>query len=576
MIIPVQTLGKKMFLLTTGMVIGVACIIARLSYLQINLGSTLLNKSKNNFLRYEHTNCLRGNIVDTNGKLLATNRPVINIYWKGTGNKKLSEQQIKAAHDLFDVLALEESDTLITTIERAEKKAQRAIVAKDIDFTQLSKIAEGFSLQQNIVIETDFARLYPYKSLASHALGYLGTMDIDAGGKMGLEKFYESLLQGKKGVTQKVLNSFGKHLAEKEVEQSFAGQDINITLDLSLQRIAEMLFPKDRRGAFILMDSSDGSLRVALSRPHFDPNIFLGKMDHATWLDIQERKPFLNRVFHATYPPGSLFKLITLAAALEQGIIEEDTEWDCTGSVSIGRYKFRCHKKDGHGPLSAAESIAKSCNIMFYEIGKKLDIDILSRYARSFGLGRTIKSVFNDLPGLIPSREWKAKTKGERWWLGETLSATIGQTYLLTTPVQIARMLAGIETGYLVSPRILEDSSILYEPLSISYKTRTFLQKTMQAVAQEGTAKTLNKLEDFTIHAKTSTAQTSLLSKRKLGEQFLEHGWFTANFRYKDNPPMTMVIVIENAGNARLSLIVAKAFMKAYKNLIDTRKQKNG
>ena len=567
-----QSFLKKILMIAGFIVLIFIIIIARLSYLQINLTQDLLTKSEKNFLRYEQKTSLRGTIIDCMGKLLATNRPVTNIYWKGTGNKKLSKQQQEQLDELKKVL--ESITPTQDMIKRAERKAHKVLLAKDVEFEQLSKISERFSTSPSILIETDFTRLYPYKKLASHVLGYLGNLDTGWTGKMGLEKLYEASLKGKNGMTQRILNSFGKHLSEKEVEQALAGQDITITLDLSLQKIAEMLLPKDRKGVFILMDSTDGSLRVALSRPDFDPNLFLETINKETWQEIKNKKPFLNRIYNANYPPGSIFKLVTLAAALESNIIEENDLWECKGSVVVGNSRFRCHKQEGHGFLTATEAVAKSCNILFYDIAKTLDIDLLANYAHRFGLGKSIESVFNNLPGLVPTRQWKQQTKGERWWLGETFSANIGQSYLLTTPIQIARMIAAIEVGHLVTPRILEESSTTYHPLDISYKTRTFLKKTMEAVVHDGTARTLNKLEDFKIFAKTSTAQTSTLAKRKLGEQFLEHGWFTANFRYKDNPPMTMVILIENAGNARLSLMIAKAFLKAYQNLIELRKKR--
>lgn len=568
-----RQLSHKILMIIATITIAQFIIVGRLAYLQITRTKDLQTKSKNNFLRYETTSSMRGNIIDSKGKLLATNRPVINIYWKGSGSKKLTTTQKELLSFLQTLtnIKLEESET---TIAHAEKKAQKILLAKDIKFDQLSKVAEHFSNQSQISIETGFIRHYPYKALASHVLGYLGNIDIGWAGRMGLEKSYETILRGKSGVTQKVLNSFGKHLAEKEIEKSLTGQDITVTLDLSLQRIAEMLFPKDRRGAFILMDSSNGSLRVALSQPDFDPNLFLGKLENETWQKLKDKRPFLNRVFNATYPPGSIFKLVTLGAALETNIIQQDSEWECTGSVMVGKRKSHCHKRDGHGFITATEAVAKSCNTPFYEIAKYLDIDVLAQYARFFGLGKSTNSVFNDSSGLVPTREWKMLKKGERWWLGETLSTNIGQSYLLTTPIQIARMIASIHMGYLVSPRILEEAEVVYEPLNLSYKTRTFLQETMYEVAQTGTAKSLKKLDDFTIYAKTSTAQTSTLKKRKMGESFLEHGWVTANFQYKNNPPHTLVVLVENAGNARLSLIIAKAFMKSYRDLINLRERR--
>ncbi len=568
-----QSLYSKIFLIGCTWIFAQFLIIIRLGYLQITLEEVLLAKSRHNFLRYETIASLRGNILDCSGKLIATNRPVVNIYWKGSGARSLTathNELLKQLETITQAPLLEPTET----ITAAERKAQTILLVKDVNFELLSKIAELFSTHSSIVIKTDFIRFYPYDSLASHVLGYLGTHEHTWIGKTGLEKACEDLLQGKAGINQKILNSFGKHLEEKEIEEGLPGQDITLTLNLELQQIAESLFPEGKRGAFVLMNPQDGSILVALSRPDFNPNVFLEKMDLDAWRDMKEKKPFMNRIFNSTYPPGSIFKLITLSTALELGYIDQSTQTHCAGSVIAGERKFRCNNKDGHGTLSVARSIAKSCNVLFYKLAKKMDIDDLARYANSFGLGRITDSGFNESPGLIPTRKWKRAKTGERWYQGDTLSANIGQSYLLVTPIQIARMVGSIETGHLVTPRIVQSAPVKCEPLTIAPSTRNFLQETMMAVVQEGTAHVLNSLTDFTIRAKTSTAQTSALEKRDMGEEYLEHGWAAINFRYKNNPPLTLVIIVENAGGTRMPLMVAKTFMKSYKKVLDLEQKK--
>ncbi len=563
------SLRKKLFVVIGGILIVSVCIFLRLLDLQVRLGNDFTLKSKKNFLRHEPTASLRGNIIDCNGKLLATNRPVIDIYWKGTGNRTLSLKQEETITHLQNLLEKDFTEQA-PEILGAERKAAKFLLAKDVSFDELSKISEFFSWETNILIETNFARFYPYQNLASHALGYLGN-DLIPAGKMGLEKYYETVLKGKNGITQRVLNSFGKNLSEKQLENALAGQNINLTLDLGLQQLAETIFPADRKGAFILMDSRDGGIIVALSRPNFDPNLFMQKMNEETWQKVQEDRPFLNRIFAATYPPGSIFKLVTLSAALETNLITRDTEWFCSGSMTLGNRESRCHKQEGHGKLTTVQIISKSCNVPFYKIAKTLDIDTIARYANLFGLGRNITSIFNNMSGFVPTRKWKREKKKERWWLGETLSTAIGQSYLLVTPIQVARLIASIETGYLISPRILKDSALSYEPLPIKTETRKFLQDTMRAVIQEGTAQRLNRMRDFYIYGKTSTAQTSALELRDQGGKYLEHKWLVANVRYKNNPPMTFVVIVENAGSEQLALDFAKSFLKAYRDLMELR-----
>lgn len=573
MITPANIFYKKICTLFVVIIFTFFFITGRLFQLQVYHTVKFATQSTKNFLRYEKTTSLRGNILDTYGKILATNRPITTLYWKGTGQRQLSDTQKDVLHKI-EKLIDQNLEEKIKDITYAEKLSHKIALSKDLSFDELSKISEMFSSHHNIILETEFTRVYPYKSLASHTLGYLGNKRLDLSGKMGLERLYENSLRGKDGITQKVLNSFGRKLSEKEIEESLAGQDLTITLDLSLQRIAEMLFPKDKAGVFLLMDSHTGALRATLSHPNFDPNLFLKPLEHETWKELQEKKPFLNRIFSASYPPGSIFKLVTLGAALESEIIQEETMIECKGFTKMGKRGFRCHKRDGHGILSISQSLAKSCNTLFYEIGRKLDIDIIADYANRFGFGQNTGSVFDETSGLVPNREWKQRTKGERWWLGETFSASIGQSFLLTSPLQIARMMASIETGFLINPRTIEATPLTYTPLNVSYKTRMFLQNAMHEVVQEGTARTLKTLENFEIYAKTSTAQTSTLEKRKMGTMFLEHGWFVANFSYKGQSPMTLVVLVENAGNARLSLMIAKSFLKAYQDLIELRNTK--
>ena len=573
---PSHSFGKKLLIIVASILIALSIIISRLFYLQISNGDRMLHKSRNNFLRYEPTSPLRGNILDVNGRFLATNRPTTSMYWKGTGNKKLSSEQRKTLASILQIIGFDSTQALDPSFDKAEKLAHKVLLLEDMSFDQLSKIAEQFSNHPNIIIESGFSRFYPHKTLASHTLGYLEQHNFDMIGKMGLEKLYDEVLKGKCGITEKIQNSFGKNLLEKEIERSLAGEDITITIDCALQQIAERLFPENHNGAFILMDSQTGALRALLSRPDFDPNIFLKPLDHETWNNIQENRPFIHRVFNACYPPGSLFKLVTISAIIESNIVSPSSIWCCYGYSKLGSERIGCARKQGHGPLTIPQAMAHSCNILFFEVGKKIDIDLLARYAGHFGLGRPTNSMFKELNGLIPTRAWKRATKGERWWTGETLSAAIGQSFLLVTPIQMARMIASIQTGFLVTPHIIpSEINNTIEQLPIKPETRKFLQDAMQLTASEGTARRLRRfMKDFTIGAKTSTAQTSKLDKREMGKQYREHRWLAVNFIYKNLPPMTMIILVENAELPHLSVEFACNFLKAFKEVMDIRIQK--
>jgi len=563
--------NRRLFLLGLFFVMGIGVVAIRLVHLQVHLAQDLLIQSQKNYTRKELIPSLRGNIFDTFGKLLATNRPVVTLYWKGTGNKGLTQEQKKLLDQLKEIIVLEEYDE--KELSKTEALSQKMILAKDLNFQNLSKIRELFPEDENIVIETESIRYYPHHELASHLLGYLGYLDIDYEGKAGIERMYEEMLKGTHGRRLKYINSFGKYLGGQQEQKAASGHDIYTTLDLSLQQIAEEVFPKELSGVVLLMDAQNGAIRVFLSHPHFDPNIFLQRLDKETWDSLQSSsRPFLNRIFHACYPPGSLFKLVTLTAALDRGYINQWHEIYCRGFSNVGR-KFRCHKHEGHGRLNAAQAIAFSCNVLFYELSRVMDVDVIAPYAYRYGLGKQTNELFRDAKGLIPTRAWKKQVKGESWWLGETLSVSIGQSFLLATPIQMARMLASIETGYLVTPRVVEHVPTTCEILDIKPEIRYFLKDAMKATIEVGTARLLQGMKDFKISAKTSTAQTSKLENRELGAEHLEHGWLGANFRYKNHRPMTLLVLTEKTGTAHIARVIAKSFLKGYRMLMEQREK---
>jgi penicillin-binding protein 2 len=290
---------------------------------------------------------------------------------------------------------------------------------------------------------------------------------------------------------------------------------------------------------------------------------------------MQNEHPFLNRAFNAHYPPGSIFKLVVASAALEQGIITPETIWDCKGFISFSGRRYHCHVLEGHGKLTVSQALEQSCNPLFYDIGTKISIDTLAEYAYKFGLGEKTNILFPEKKGLIPSSMWKLNTLGERWWPGETLSAAVGQSFLLVTPIQIARMIASIFTGQLITPRILAEEKVKTHPLNIEQKTLELLRQSMKKVVTQGTGKRINRVKDIEVYAKTSTAQTSALHKRHKGRIYQEHGWFVAQFRYKQNRPLIIVVLIEHAGSSRVPTVVAKKFLINYKKLIDSTKIMN-
>lgn len=545
--------------------IGTTCffvlILARLTLLQIKHASHFFTLSQKNFIRFEHIESYRGNIVDTQGILLATNRPVISIYWQGTGKRKLTPEQENTLQLLSVILQDDELDCARNHLLFAEQNKRRVLLAADISHEQLSQIMEQLPHNPNIVINTAAERYYPHGTLACHMLGYLG--NIDAKGNMGLEKALDDKLRGYQGTKMATVNSRGSTIQEKELAPPVHGVTIRSTLNLDIQRMIEQVFPEQYTGCFIVMEPTTGAIRGLVSRPHFDPNLFLHRLSHDEWKQIQERQPFINRALGSCFPPASIFKLVTITAALEEGFITPDISICCNGSTLYGNRHFHCHIRTGHGRLSVKEAVAKSCNILFFEIAKKMPIDTLAHYANLFGLGVKTNCLLPECTGLIPTTAWKRSVKKEPWWPGETLSVVIGQGYLLIPPIQIVRMIAGIFTGYLVKPRILEDEPIQINPIDVKKDTLLFLQQSMKRAVEEGTART-KKIADIDLYAKTGTAQTTNFIGTTEESLLPCHAWFVGTFWYKEKP-LTIMILVEYAGSSKVAKRVAEQFLTKYR-----------
>lgn len=570
---PLDHITQRLSSVSLTLVCITIAVLGVLFHMQVWQSDAFFTRSTKNFLRHESINSLRGAILDCNGVRLATNRPVTTLTWHGTGNKKWSEEQemlLKALESITHTSFMENPE-LCT----AEKRGRDHLLVNDVPFDQLSKIFEQIPSHANIVITTNFARVYPHEKAVCHVLGYFREAN-DSHNTSGLEQLFEEQLRGTPGIAERTINSVGKSLMLREVNKALNGQNIVTTIDFDLQKIAESIFPEGESGAFIVMDPHNGALRVCMSRPDFDPNIFLKPVTPEEWQRLQTEKPFIDRCMCANYPPASLFKLITTTAGVEEGIITLDKSWFCNGQIDYGGRPYLCHRHEvgGHGKVkSMEEALALSCNIPFYEIGKRIHIDTLAGYAHKFGLGQKTGVILPEKIGLIPTAAWKKRVYGESWWQGETLNCAIGQGPFLVTPLQMARFMGGICTGILVRPRILENEPVNMETLKVSSGTLKFLRGAMRMTISMGTGSIMNKMKNMVIHAKTGTAQTCHRSKRDLGKQYWEHAWFVSCAQYKDHDPIVLVIFIEHAGSAKFATRVAKKFFIEYCKLMEAKEK---
>lgn len=560
---------RRFITILVWIIVCLTLITSRLTWLQTKHQEVLMQQSQRNFLRTESVAPLRGNIFDTHGRVIVANQTIFDLHWMGTKQRTLTADDEQMLQQLETILG---APIDRDQVGRVERTGERMLLQASIPFEKISQISELFGAHPHLVLTHYAKRHYPYQEAASHVLGYLGRSEKYHApyGVSGIEKMLHDVLQGSHGYTQHIINARGEKVSVHDMQPAQAGKDITLTIDIDAQRIAESAFTADQTGSFVVLDPADGAIKALVSYPNFDPNRFLYPISPNEWQEkFQANSPLLNRVTHGLYPPASIFKLITFTAGLEEGIITPETTFDCKGHVLYCGRKYYCQRHWGHGTLDAKNALAHSCNIPCFNIAKELTIDTLAYYAQKFGLGIETGCLLPEQRGLMPTSWWKKQVKHESWWGGETLSASIGQSYILATPLQLARAIGSIFAGYLVKPRLLTSELVEASPLTISNSTRHFLQTSMELGAAEGTSRRLGQLKEFKIHAKTGTAQTSGLRKQedKSSRNQYEHGWIGLCFSYQNQPPLVLVAIIEHAGSSRSALELTQKFLRGYAQL---------
>jgi penicillin-binding protein 2 len=449
------------------------------------------------------------------------------------------------------------------------------VVARKIEFPGLQ-------------VDVSVGREYTHSQIAGHVVGYLSQMTMrqikepdyyglptnSYVGQYGIEKFYNSSLMGKVGKEIIEVDALGRETRVVGVEHPLKGNDINLTIDIPVQLEAVRNL-KEKTGAIVAVVPDTGEILALASSPSFDPNLFSGGISKVDWNDLitDPKKPLLNRGIQSRYPPGSIFKVITALAALEENIITPKTSFNCKGFIELGGREFRCWNEKGHGRVNLHSALAESCDVFFYEVAKKIDVDILAEYAEMFGLGTPSGiDLEGELSGFIPTSGWKKHNKKERWYLGETLNTAIGQGYLTTTPVQMAVMTAAVVNGgRLIRPSILLDDSVRMESedenISVSPESLEIVKKALISSVKgiNGTGKRAHsKITE--IGGKTGTAQ--VVSRETISEdlpaKFMDHAWFIA-FAPQDKPQIAVAVFVEHGGSGGSTAApIAKNVIEAY------------
>ncbi len=575
-----EGLHRRLWGIGALLLLGFAVLLARTWQLQVIEGAYFLQLSEQNRLRDRPMKSLRGRILDRHGRILADNRPAYTL--------------LAMADDLphADVLqaSLRRLDIAIepATLESLQAKStfQPIPIQQDVHRDQVAYFAEHWMDFPGLYLDVEPLRLYPHKPLAAHLLGYLGQISehqleqesyrgYPPGtmvGQSGLERVHEHRLRGVPGIRRVEVDTYGRETQQLAAKPPQPGTNLVTTLDFDLQRIAEeLLDAESHSGSIVVLDPRNGQILAMASRPAFDPNTFASRLSAAAWnaLTTHPKHPLHNRAIQGQYPPGSVFKMITALAVLEEGVATERTQVCCTGHYAYGRRLYRDWKRTGHGCVTVYEALAQSCDVYFYHMGQELGIDRLSRYAKAFGLGEiTGFEPHREARGLMPSSAWKRRARGEPWYGGETLSVAIGQGYTSVTPLQVANFIAALANGrtlyqpYAVLRQETSSGMALdvFKPKIIRQldfqprHLRTVIKGMWGVVNDPRGAGRRARHPDIEIAGKTGTAQVVRLGKERgakgqalLPEHHRDHAWFTA-FAPVDNPRIVVVVMIENAG----------------------------
>ncbi len=559
-------------------------MVARLYHVSIKSNFYYEGLAKDNVERKEYIKPVRGEITDSKGNLLAMNQIGFSIsimphlrYSHGKdGNQTKLEKIIEVLVETFPDL----NATVMHKVYKKTSSAYNHKYIKVVDFIPYAAMMAKYpklSIHDEIKIEAETKRYYPYGKYAAHIIGYTGRSNkkenakdeivdkVGKVGKSGLERYYNSTLQGQLGYIVNKVTATNKAVALIEHVKPKDNQNLKLNINIELQQMIHEYFKKATGVAIVMR--TNGEVLAAVSYPSYDPNLFVGGISSKDWRALQEdlNHPFTNKIIHGTYPPGSGIKM-GMALAFEKskpGILGK-AEY-CNGYMTIGNssHHFRCWKHSGHGKVAVRKAIMQSCDVFFYKKALQVGIDDMSKYLHEFGLGvKTGVDMPREYSGVIPNKAWKMKRFKQPWYLGETVIAAIGQGYDLVTPLQVTRYTALMATGNLVTPRIAKivDGNVT-EPEIKPIKFDNYIyeiRKGMYDVCNKlgGTGYRVMHDLPIVVAGKTGTSQVTSIpqgvSKRLKESQLAyfhrSHAWFTSYAPY-DNPEFVVTVLVEHGGH---------------------------
>lgn len=546
-----------------GLGLCLAVVVGAYWYHQIVRAEHYERLAENNRLRVLRLDAPRGLIHDRSGRILVENTPIFRLMIDRSRSLDLGASVAFAA----EILGRDERE-LRAALERHRGVALEVpvLLAEDLELTQVARFEVSEPEQPEFEIATSRRRLYRHSFQTAHVVGHLGEPtpaehDRDASlaagdlvGRSGVELLRDGLLRGNHGERIVVVDSRGR-LMGGDVRRTDAepGESVSLTIDLRLQQLAESLLA-DKVGAIVALDPRDGAIRAMVSSPSFDPNSFGGRLSQQDWDRIVDApgKPLQNRAIQNTYPPGSVFKIAMVVAGLAEGLLRPDERIYCNGATRLYDRRWRCWQSRGHGFVDLRGALQHSCDIYFYRQGVKIGIETIAAYARRLGLGsRTGVELPGESEGLVPDPEWSRNRRGYPWYPGETVSVSIGQGPLLTSPLQVAVMTAAVANGgFRVRPYVIAAGGEPPAPLGLDRQVVAFVAEALANVVENGTGRSA-RTPVVAVAGKTGTAQVVAQATWTRSEDLppdqADHAWFTS-YAPVEAPELVVVVFVENGG----------------------------
>lgn len=580
-----RLIKRRIIIVAVIIILMIGLLFLRLINLQMIKHDHFITLSQNNRVKVLPIPPIRGLIYSRDGVLLAENQPVfsLEIIPEQVHNMENTIQALKR------IVSIQEEDVLRFQKLLKEKRRHDSVpIRLNLDENEVANFAVNNHLFPGVEVVARPYRLYPLKDITSHIIGYVGRIDdkdmeqLDTSnylgtthtGKLGIEKAYEDLLHGRVGHQQVEVNAQGRVIRIMERTAPEPGKNIYLSLDISLQKLAAETL-KDKRGAIVAVDPSNGDVLAMVSSPGYDPNPFVNGIDAKSYRELLESRdtPLINRALQGKYPPGSVIKPFLGAVALAYGVRTENESTWCPGWYSLKghSHRYRDWKKGGHGHVNLNYAIVQSCDVYYYSLANDLGINRLHDGLANFGFGeRTGIDISGESSGLLPSAEWKRRVYNQPWYQGETLIAGIGQGAVLTTPVQLAMATAALASeGKIVSPHlayeardpITDQAQILDRPQAqqIAFRDPAIWTHIIEAMTDVvhgdiGTARRSGAGAQYKFAGKTGTAQVIGIAqnesykKENIAEEFHDHALFVA-FAPVESPKIALAIIVENGGS---------------------------